>query len=103
MTTATLSIIENAPIPTWFKVGGRADRFFTPRTLDDLRSCDLEKCHALGDGANLLVDDDGVDLVLSLKSPAFVEVQIDALPRFEYGQITAGKRLVAAPQRAASR
>lgn len=64
-----LTVESNAPIPTWFGIGGRADRLASPDTVDDLRACleldpDLK---ILGDGANLLVDDDGVsDLVVTL-------------------------------------
>lgn len=78
---ASLHISENAPIPTWFKVGGRADRLATPRSLDELKHCLAEDPHArvLGDGANLLVDDDGVcELVVAFKSPEFQRVDIDA-------------------------
>lgn len=64
----------NAPIPTWFGVGGRADRLARPRSIDELRAClHMDpKLRVLGAGANLLVDDDGVgELVVSLAAPAF--------------------------------
>lgn len=81
MTLATApTILENAPIPTWFRVGGRADRFCAPQSLPELhRGLDLDPAlRILGDGANLLVDDDGVpELVVSLKAPAFQHVSID--------------------------
>ncbi|MEM1424726.1 MAG: UDP-N-acetylmuramate dehydrogenase [Planctomycetota bacterium] len=65
-------IIEHdAPIGTWFGVGGRAQRLARPRSVEQL--VDVLHAHAgervrvLGDGANLLVHDGGVDgLVLSL-------------------------------------
>ena len=60
-----------APIDTWFGVGGSADAYAEPETLDELRSLiDLFEgdVRVLGDGANLLVDDDGVGgLVVSLR------------------------------------
>jgi len=65
----SLSIQHNVPIPTWFKVGGSAARFATLRSVADIREAlELDpKLRVLGDGANLLVDDDGVDeLVVSL-------------------------------------
>ena len=73
MTLALGDIIQtDAPIPTWFGVGGRADMLATPRTVDELR--DLMQAFAgqtiriVGDGANLLVDDEGVDgLVIDLR------------------------------------
>lgn len=67
-------IEPDAPIPTWFGVGGSADLFATPDSLDELAAL-LRWAHAkgvspvrvLGDGANLLVADEGVDgLVVSL-------------------------------------
>ncbi len=80
-TAPSLEILEHAPIPTWFGVGGGADRFATPRSLDELRHArEIDPAlRVLGDGANLLVDDAGVGgLVVSLKSPAFQETRIDA-------------------------
>lgn len=77
----TVNFVRNAPIPTWFKVGGRADRLATPRSIDELKHCLQDDANAriLGDGANLLVDDDGVgELVISLKSPECQRVEIDA-------------------------
>ena len=65
-------IQSNAPIPTWFGIGGRADMLARPRTAEELQDLLLafagQSVRILGDGANLLVDDDGVDgLVLSLE------------------------------------
>lgn len=72
--TASLQIEHDAPLPTWFRVGGRADRLVRPRSLDDLRAAfeiDPELV-VMGDGANLLVDDDGIDrLVVVLDTPLF--------------------------------
>jgi len=66
-----MRIERDAPISTWFGVGGRADRLARPGSVDELRACVLEepRLRMLGDGANLLVDDDGVEgLVVSLNS-----------------------------------
>jgi UDP-N-acetylmuramate dehydrogenase len=73
-------IDHDAPIPTWFKVGGRADSLARPRAADEVRDLLLAFAHehirVLGDGANLLVDDDGVDgLVLDLRELNAVEFQ----------------------------
>jgi len=73
MAVALSEIIQSdAPIPTWFGVGGRADMLASPRNLPELR--DLLQAFAgqtiriFGDGANLLVADEGVDgLVIDLK------------------------------------
>lgn len=63
---------HGAPIPTWFGVGGGADALARPANTDELLSLVREHVgkplRVLGDGANLLVDDAGVDgLVLSLE------------------------------------
>ncbi len=69
-----------APIETWFGVGGGADALVTPQSVDDLRAAIREHDPALGpvrvlgDGANLLVCDDGVDgLVIDTSALASVE------------------------------
>jgi len=73
MPSVTLPQIErDAPIHTWFGVGGRADALARPSSLDELRTLLAEfagqPVRILGDGANLLVADEGVDgLVLSLE------------------------------------
>lgn len=76
--TRALTLEHNAPIPTWYGIGGRADRFCKPESLEDLKAClELDpNLKVLGDGANLLVDDDGVsNLVVSLTAPAFTSVR----------------------------
>lgn len=75
---ASIPVERDAPIPTWFGVGGRADRLARPRTTDELRACLAidPALRVLGDGANLLVDDDGVaELVVVLDAPAFRAVE----------------------------
>lgn len=61
---------RNAVIGTWFGVGGKADLLARPDSVEAIAA--LVRAHhpvrVLGDGANLLVDDDGIDgLVLSLE------------------------------------
>ncbi len=64
-----LELLEHAEVPTWFGVGGRADRLARPGTVEQLRRA-LEidaDLRVLGDGANLLVADGGVrELVVVL-------------------------------------
>src|SRR5262245_12745969 len=71
---------RNAPIPTWFGIGGRADRLARPASIDDLKRC-IEtdpKLRLLGDGANLLVDDAGVsELVVAFTDPEFTTIRRD--------------------------
>lgn len=74
----SIEIERDAPIPTWFGVGGRADRLAHPADTDELRQClridpDLR---VLGEGANLLVDDAGVGgLVVRLDHARFRHVE----------------------------
>jgi UDP-N-acetylmuramate dehydrogenase len=75
-----LDIHENAPISTWFHIGGRAERLARPMSHEDLLAClELDdELRVLGEGANLLVDDGGVaDLVVSLQQGVFVDTQLD--------------------------
>lgn len=75
-----IEVLHNVPIPTWFGVGGAADSLVRPRNEDDVRRALLMDADArvLGDGANLLVDDDGVrELVIDLKGSALKGVEIE--------------------------
>ncbi len=74
MKTAAASVEFDAPIATWFGVGGRADRLARPGSVEELRAlleghdASTGEVRVLGDGANLLVADEGVDgLVVDLK------------------------------------
>lgn len=75
-------ILRNAPIDTWFGVGGGADAYVTPESVDELRALlDVYEgdVRVLGDGANLLVDDAGVGgLVMSLANFQRVEFEEEA-------------------------
>ncbi len=60
------------PISTWFGIGGSADNLAAPedepQLLELLERFAGEPVRILGDGANLLVDDDGIDgLTISLE------------------------------------
>jgi UDP-N-acetylmuramate dehydrogenase len=78
-----------APL-TWFAIGGRADALVHPNTIEALQTLS-KRCHrdgvplrVLGSGANLLVDDDGVDgVVVLLDSPAFKAVEFNASGHLE--------------------
>jgi len=69
---------------TWFGIGGKADALVRPHTQDALVTL-VARCHQshvplriLGKGANLLVDDDGVDgIVLLLDDPIFRELKFN--------------------------
>lgn len=68
---------------TWLKVGGLAQFFLEPRSVDELtravKTCCQEgiPVRVLGGGSNLVVRDEGVSgVVLRLNHPAFAEVKI---------------------------
>lgn len=82
---------EPLAMHTWFQLGGPAEYFAEPRSLDELvtviqraRDEDLA-VHLLGHGSNLLIRDEGVPgLVVALSDPAFCEVKVEG------GALTAG-------------
>jgi len=90
--TLQLEIERNVPIQTWYRVGGSARRLARPRSIDDVRRCiEIDSnLRVLGDGANLLVADEGVqELVL-----AFTDRAMQAV-RFEDGPSGPGSRMIA--------
>lgn len=69
---------------TWYRLGGPADYFIRPRTVDDLgevaRRCGENhvRLYVLGFGSNLLVDDDGVrGAVVKLEGEQFGKVDFE--------------------------
>jgi len=74
-----MHIERHAPIPTWFKVGGAADFLARPQNAEELVECVRlnPRLRVLGDGANLLVDDDGVSELVIALAGAFNEVDLD--------------------------
>jgi len=70
-----------APL-TWYKLGGPADVLARPNSFEGLSDL-LQRCHdhntpvyALGSGANLLVNDEGVrGVVVRLDKPAFAQCE----------------------------
>jgi UDP-N-acetylmuramate dehydrogenase len=75
-----ISIEHDAEVPTWFGIGGRARQLARPESIEDIARCLRLDPHLriLGDGANLLVDDEGVDeLVLAFTHPAMRAVSFD--------------------------
>lgn len=70
------SLQRNVAIPTWFGVGGGADALCAPGSVDELAGLMREerRVRVLGEGANLLVDDAGIDgVVASLRRMDGVE------------------------------
>lgn len=84
-TADKFQITRNTPIPTWYRVGGGADAFAQPETVDQLQSLIAGEgpVRVLGEGANLLVDDDGIDgTVARLNKGSFAEVSFDPETKF---------------------
>jgi UDP-N-acetylmuramate dehydrogenase len=71
---------------TWYRIGGAARYFVTPRDVDELRAA-VGRCreheipiYVLGRGANLLVADEGVDgAVFRFVGGVWEDVQIDGV------------------------
>lgn len=69
---------------TWLKLGGPAEFFVTPRSVDELTAV-VTHCHSneipvrlIGGGSNLLVRDEGVKgVVIQLEHEAFRGIEID--------------------------
>jgi UDP-N-acetylmuramate dehydrogenase len=83
--TGLQCVREQVPLAerTWFKVGGKAQYFAEPASVDDLlavvRRCREESLSVrlLGGGSKVLVRDEGVaGMVISLSNPAFGEVKV---------------------------
>lgn len=86
-------ITSDAKIPTWFGLGGPAKRLARPRTIEELRACvEMDpKAKVLGDGANLLVADEGMsDLVVSLSDGEFGTFDIGPIDQRGYADVRAG-------------
>ncbi|MAG92398.1 MAG: UDP-N-acetylenolpyruvoylglucosamine reductase [Planctomycetaceae bacterium] len=72
-----------APL-TWMRVGGPAQYFLEPRSLDELAqvtACCHENqipVHILGNGSNLLIRDEGVSgAVIQMTAPEFLKIDIE--------------------------
>lgn len=89
----TLEILTDHAIPTWFGIGGRARRFARPATVEQLAECLRidPNLRVLGEGANLLVADAGVEeLVVSLVEGHFGRFTIGLADQRGYATVAAG-------------
>jgi UDP-N-acetylmuramate dehydrogenase len=92
------SNIQLASFTSW-QIGGRADFFCEPETLDEIKYCyqwGLQQGYpitVIGGGSNVLVSDDGVEgLTICLRKWAKIEVQIDEVTNRLVIQATSGLR-----------
>jgi UDP-N-acetylmuramate dehydrogenase len=75
---------EPLAMHTWFQLGGPAEYFAEPDTIDELSAL-VRRCHedavevrVLGQGSNVLVSDEGVPgLVVHLSARAFCDIRIE--------------------------
>jgi UDP-N-acetylmuramate dehydrogenase len=75
---------EPLAMHTWFQLGGPAEYFAEPNTVEELTAL-VRRCHdegievrLLGQGSNILVRDEGVPgLVLHLSAPVFCGIRIE--------------------------
>jgi UDP-N-acetylmuramate dehydrogenase len=84
--TEIACVREKVPLAdrTWFKLGGPAEFFAEPTSLDELQAV-VQRSHneglhvrLLGGGSNVLVRDEGVaGMVISLTGPALSRIAID--------------------------
>jgi UDP-N-acetylmuramate dehydrogenase len=75
-----MHIEHEVVIPTWFGIGGRARALARPASPEEVARCiEMDpNLRVLGDGANLLVDDDGVDeLVIALTHPGMMAIRFE--------------------------
>ena len=95
---------------TWFGIGGRADLLLRPRSTSSLVAL-AQRCRrdgiplrVLGSGANLLVDDEGVDgVVVRLDHPSFTAVDFNAEGRVERMRVHGGASMERLVQECARR
>lgn len=99
-----LDVLVEADAPlgprTWFGVGGRADALVHPRSEEALAAL-VSRCHrdgielrVLGEGANLLVADEGVSgVVVRLDAPCFCERRLNAKGAVEGVRVMGGASL----------
>ena len=75
---------EPLAMHTWFQLGGPAEFFAEPETVEELTAL-VRRCYeegidvrVLGQGSNILARDEGVPgLVIHLSAPAFCEIRIE--------------------------
>lgn len=95
---------------TWFGIGGHADALVRPNTIEALATLahrcrrDLVPLRVLGSGANLLVDDAGVDgIVVQLDGELFRKVEFNAEGTVERMRVYGGASMERLVQECARR
>lgn len=100
-----VDVTHDAPLATltWYGIGGKADLLIRPRTVDALATL-IKRCRregtpvrVLGEGANLLVADEGVDgVVIRLDHETFREMRYNRQGEIQLMRCMAGADLARA-------
>jgi len=91
---------------TWFQLGGPAEYFAEPETVDQLTAL-VQRCNdagvemrLLGQGSNVLVRDEGVPgMVIHLSSPVFCKIRIEGRSIVAGGGVLLGQAVTTAVHR----
>jgi UDP-N-acetylmuramate dehydrogenase len=97
---------EPLAMHTWFQLGGPAEYFAEPETVEQLVAL-VERCHEegvamrmLGQGSNILVRDEGVPgMVIRLSAPAFCNLRIQGQSLTAGGGALLGRAVTTAVHR----
>ena len=97
---------EPLAMHTWFQLGGPAEYFAEPETVEQLVAL-VERCHQegvavrmLGQGSNILVRDEGVPgMVIRLSAPAFCDIRIQGRSLTAGGGALLGRAVTTAVHR----
>ena len=97
---------EPLAMHTWFQLGGPAEYFAEPETVDELVAV-LRRCHdegvpvrVLGQGSNILVHDEGVPgMVVRISAPAFCKIEVEGRSLMASGGAPLGRAVTMAVHR----
>ena len=97
---------EPMAMHTWFQLGGPAEYFAEPETVDELTAL-IRRCHEadvptriLGQGSNILVRDEGVPgMVIRLSAPAFGAIRVENRSLVAAGGALLGRAVTTAVHR----
>tara|TARA_B100000780_G_scaffold189822_1_gene133586 strand:- start:798 stop:1700 length:903 start_codon:yes stop_codon:yes gene_type:complete len=82
---------------SWFNLGGPADVFFKPDTIDDIvfffEKIKPQKYTIIGAGSNTLIRDGGIKGITIKLSPAFSYIRMDSENIIEVGAATQDKKV----------
>tara|TARA_B100000795_G_scaffold261661_2_gene238668 strand:- start:285 stop:1187 length:903 start_codon:yes stop_codon:yes gene_type:complete len=92
-----ISIDEKLSNYSWFNLGGLADVFFKPNSIEDIifffKQTKLQKFTIIGAGSNTLIRDGGIKGITIKLSSAFSYVKLDSENTIEVGAATQDKKV----------